>query len=123
MGSLSTPFAPEDDFQLYDSDDTLWSDHDEMELMDITEICRRKPLSYSNALQHPNIKIASASRLPLFKTNFVSRNKLMDLHKACFLKEARLRNLTYSSPLYIEMTKKVSVAVERAMPLNEFDEE
>ena len=29
--------------------------------------------------------------------------------------EARLRNLTYSSPLYLEMTKKVSVARERPM--------
>ncbi|MCJ1467312.1 DNA-dependent RNA polymerase II [Pseudocyphellaria aurata] len=29
--------------------------------------------------------------------------------------EARLRNLTYSSPLYLEMTKKVSVARERAL--------
>jgi DNA-directed RNA polymerase II subunit RPB2 len=37
--------------------------------------------------------------------------------------EARLRNLTYSSPLYLEMTKKVSVAVERPVPLNELDEE
>ena len=37
--------------------------------------------------------------------------------------EARLRNLTYSSPLYLEMTKKVSVAVERDIPLNEMDEE
>ncbi|TVY36844.1 DNA-directed RNA polymerase II subunit [Lachnellula subtilissima] len=37
--------------------------------------------------------------------------------------EARLRNLTYASPLYIEMTKKVSVAVERSVPLNELDEE
>src|SRR6266536_574292 len=27
--------------------------------------------------------------------------------------EARLRNLTYSSPLYLEMSKSVSVAVER----------
>ena len=30
--------------------------------------------------------------------------------------EARLRNLTYSSPLYLEMTKKVSVARERPVP-------
>jgi DNA-directed RNA polymerase II subunit RPB2 len=37
--------------------------------------------------------------------------------------EARLRNLTYSSPLYVDMTKKVSVAVERPVPLNELDEE
>lgn len=37
--------------------------------------------------------------------------------------EARLRNLTYSSPLYLEMTKKVSVAVERTIPVNEMDEE
>lgn len=31
--------------------------------------------------------------------------------------EARLRNLTYSSPLYLEMTKKVSVARERTVGL------
>ncbi|EKD17104.1 DNA-directed RNA polymerase II subunit RPB2 [Drepanopeziza brunnea f. sp. 'multigermtubi' MB_m1] len=37
--------------------------------------------------------------------------------------EARLRNLTYSSPLYLEMTKNVSVAVERNVPLNELDDE
>ncbi|KAG9233208.1 RPB2, DNA-dependent RNA polymerase II second largest subunit [Amylocarpus encephaloides] len=35
--------------------------------------------------------------------------------------DARLRNLTYSSPLYLEMTKKVSVLVRRAIPLNELD--
>ena len=34
--------------------------------------------------------------------------------------EARLRNLTYSSPIYLEMTKKVSVARER---IREHDEE
>jgi DNA-directed RNA polymerase II subunit RPB2 len=33
--------------------------------------------------------------------------------EACLPSEARLRNLTYSSPLYLEMTKKVSVARER----------
>lgn len=37
--------------------------------------------------------------------------------------EARLRNLTYSSPLYIEMNKSTQVAVERPVPLNELDEE
>jgi DNA-directed RNA polymerase II subunit RPB2 len=37
--------------------------------------------------------------------------------------EARLRNLTYSSPVYLEMTKKVSVAVWREIPLNEMTEE
>jgi len=37
--------------------------------------------------------------------------------------EARLRNLTYSSPLYVDMTKSVSVAVERPVPLNEMDDE
>ena len=37
--------------------------------------------------------------------------------------EARLRNLTYSSPLYVDMTKSVSAAVERPVPLNELDEE
>ena len=35
--------------------------------------------------------------------------------------EARLRNLTYSSPLYLEMTKKVSVARER--PVEASDDE
>ena len=37
--------------------------------------------------------------------------------------EARLRNLTYSSPVYLEMTKKVSIAVWRDTPLNEMTEE
>lgn len=36
--------------------------------------------------------------------------------------EARLRNLTYSSPLYLEMTKKVSIARERQV-LEQNDEE
>lgn len=40
-----------------------------------------------------------------------------------FPQEARLRNLTYSSPIYLQMTKKVSAAVERPVPLNELDEE
>jgi DNA-directed RNA polymerase II subunit RPB2 len=37
--------------------------------------------------------------------------------------EARLRNLTYSSPLYLEMSYNVTKAVERPVPLNELDEE
>jgi len=37
--------------------------------------------------------------------------------------EARLRNLTYSSPLYVDMSTNVTVAVERPVPLNELDEE
>ncbi|KAG9244771.1 RPB2, DNA-dependent RNA polymerase II second largest subunit [Calycina marina] len=37
--------------------------------------------------------------------------------------EARLRNLTYSSPLYVDMTTSVSVAVERPVPLNDMDDE
>lgn len=37
--------------------------------------------------------------------------------------EARLRNATYSCPLYLGMTQKVSVAVERPIPLEELDDE
>ncbi len=37
--------------------------------------------------------------------------------------EARLRNLTYSSPLYLEMSKKVSVAVDEEVPRDEWDAE
>ncbi|KAH8599105.1 RPB2, DNA-dependent RNA polymerase II second largest subunit [Bisporella sp. PMI_857] len=37
--------------------------------------------------------------------------------------EARLRSLTYASPLYVDMTKNVSIAVERPVPLNELDDE
>lgn len=37
--------------------------------------------------------------------------------------EARLRNLTYSSPLYITMSYNVTKAVERPVPLNELDDE
>lgn len=37
--------------------------------------------------------------------------------------EARLRNLTYSSPLYIEMNKSTQVAVEREVPSHELDDE
>lgn len=37
--------------------------------------------------------------------------------------ECRDRNLTYASPLYIKITKKVSVAVEKEVPLHEMDED
>lgn len=37
--------------------------------------------------------------------------------------DARLRNLTYSSPLYIDMTKSTQVAVERPVPIDELDPE
>lgn len=36
--------------------------------------------------------------------------------------ECRDRNLTYASPLYIKITKKVSVMVEKEVPLHELDE-
>lgn len=36
--------------------------------------------------------------------------------------ECRDRNLTYASPLYVSMKKKVSVALEVPIPLNELDE-
>src|SRR2546430_16992898 len=37
--------------------------------------------------------------------------------------EARLRNLTYSSPLYLEMTKRTLVARERAAQPDEYEDE
>lgn len=37
--------------------------------------------------------------------------------------ECRDRNLTYASPVYIKITKKVQAAVEREIPLNEMDDE
>lgn len=37
--------------------------------------------------------------------------------------ECRDRNLTYSCPLYVKLTKKVSAAVEEPIPLNELDPE
>ncbi|CAF3437533.1 DNA-dependent RNA polymerase II [Fusarium graminearum] len=37
--------------------------------------------------------------------------------------ECRDRNLTYSSPAYIKITKKVSVAYDKEIPLHEMDEE
>ncbi|RNJ53183.1 DNA-dependent RNA polymerase II [Verticillium nonalfalfae] len=37
--------------------------------------------------------------------------------------ECRDRNLTYASPLYVRITKKVSIAVENQIPLNELDDE
>jgi DNA-directed RNA polymerase II subunit RPB2 len=36
--------------------------------------------------------------------------------------ECRDRNLTYASPMYINISKTVSVAVDREIPLNELDE-
>lgn len=37
--------------------------------------------------------------------------------------ECRDRNLTYASPLYIRITKKISLAVEHEVPLHEMDDE
>ncbi|CEI66590.1 DNA-directed RNA polymerase II subunit RPB2 [Fusarium venenatum] len=37
--------------------------------------------------------------------------------------ECRDRNLTYASPTYIKITKKVSVAIDKEIPLHEMDEE
>lgn len=37
--------------------------------------------------------------------------------------ECRDRNLTYASPLYIRITKKISLAVEHEIPLHEMDDE
>lgn len=36
--------------------------------------------------------------------------------------ECRDRNLTYASPLYVKISKKVSIAVEKEIPLSELDE-
>lgn len=43
--------------------------------------------------------------------------------KALLPYECRDRNLTYSCPIYVKLTKKVSVAVEEEIPLHELDEE
>lgn len=37
--------------------------------------------------------------------------------------ECRDRNLTYSSPMYVKITKKVRIAVNEPIPLNELDED
>lgn len=61
-----------------------------------------------------------------FKTILISEPRMTEgdgTTQRMLPQEARLRNLTYSSALYINMERKVSVAVDREIPLNEMDEE
>jgi len=61
-----------------------------------------------------------------FKTVLISEPRMTEgdgTTSRMLPQEARLRNLTYSSALFIRMERKVSVAVEKPVPLNELDEE
>jgi DNA-directed RNA polymerase II subunit RPB2 len=61
-----------------------------------------------------------------FKTVLISEPRMTEgdgTTQRMLPQEARLRNLTYSSALYIKMERKVSVAIEKPVPLNEMDEE
>jgi DNA-directed RNA polymerase II subunit RPB2 len=61
-----------------------------------------------------------------FKTVLISEPRMTEgdgTTQRMLPQEARLRNLTYSSALFIRMERKVSVAVEKPVPLNEMDEE
>lgn len=61
-----------------------------------------------------------------FKTILISEPRMTEgdgTTQRMLPQEARLRNLTYSSALYIKMERKVSVAMEKDIPLNELDDE
>lgn len=61
-----------------------------------------------------------------FKTILISEPRMTEgdgTTQRMLPQEARLRNLTYSSALYVNMERKVSIAVERPVPLHEMDEE
>lgn len=61
-----------------------------------------------------------------FKTVLISEPRMTEgdgTTQRMLPQEARLRNLTYSSALFVKMQRKVSVALYKDIPLNEFDDE
>lgn len=82
-------------------------------------------LDQPNPPSPPGMKIALRRYEIKFGTVMVSRPTISETDgtvTSLLPYECRDRNLTYASPLYINITKKVSAAVERNVPLNELDD-
>ena len=82
-------------------------------------------LDQPNPPSPPGTKIALRRYEIKFGTVMVSRPTISETDgtvTSLLPYECRDRNLTYASPLYINITKKVSAAVEREVPLHEMDE-
>nr|AJQ24531.1 RNA polymerase II subunit 2 [Epichloe amarillans] len=82
-------------------------------------------LDQPNPPSPPGIKIALRRYEIKFGTVMVSRPTISETDgtvTSLLPYECRDRNLTYASPLYINITKKVSAAIEREVPLHEMDD-
>lgn len=82
-------------------------------------------LDQPNPPSPPGLKIALRRYEIKFGTVMVSRPTISETDgtvTSLLPYECRDRNLTYASPLYINITKKVSAAIEREVPLHEMDD-
>ncbi|RDA84724.1 hypothetical protein CP532_5247 [Ophiocordyceps camponoti-leonardi (nom. inval.)] len=82
-------------------------------------------LDQPNPPSPPGMKIALRRYEIKFGTVMVSRPTISETDgtvTSLLPYECRDRNLTYASPLYINITKKVSAAIEKEVPLHEMDE-
>ncbi|KAG6297453.1 DNA-dependent RNA polymerase II [Claviceps aff. purpurea] len=82
-------------------------------------------LDQPNPPSTPGTKIALRRYEIKFGTVMVSRPTISETDgtvTSLLPYECRDRNLTYASPLYINITKKVSAAIEREVPLHEMDD-
>ncbi|KAG6001699.1 DNA-dependent RNA polymerase II [Claviceps maximensis] len=82
-------------------------------------------LDQPNPPSPPGMKIALRRYEIKFGTVMVSRPTISETDgtvTSLLPYECRDRNLTYASPLYINITKKVSAAIERDVPLHEMDD-
>ncbi|RCI12917.1 hypothetical protein L249_0582 [Ophiocordyceps polyrhachis-furcata BCC 54312] len=82
-------------------------------------------LDQPNPPSPPGVKIALRRYEIKFGTVMVSRPTISETDgtvTSLLPYECRDRNLTYASPLYINITKKVSAAIEKEVPLHEMDE-
>lgn len=82
-------------------------------------------LDQPNPPEEPGRKIALRRYEIKFGTVMVSRPTISETDgtvTSLLPYECRDRNLTYASPLYINITKKVSAAIEREVPLRDMDD-
>ncbi|PFH56638.1 hypothetical protein XA68_16206 [Ophiocordyceps unilateralis] len=82
-------------------------------------------LDQPNPPSPPGMKIALRRYEIKFGTVMVSRPTISETDgtvTSLLPYECRDRNLTYASPLYINITKKVSAAIEKEVPLHEMDD-
>ncbi|KJZ77404.1 DNA-directed RNA polymerase II subunit RPB2 [Hirsutella minnesotensis 3608] len=82
-------------------------------------------LDQPNPPSPPGVKIALRRYEIKFGTVMVSRPTISETDgtvTSLLPYECRDRNLTYASPLYINITKKVSAAIEKEIPLHEMDD-